>query len=126
MEVVTAFIERIQAVNLLINCVVDNRFLLALEEARKVDKLIESGEKDAATIANETPFLGVPFTIKDTFSVTGLRYTAGLVKRRNIIAHFDADVVALMKKAGGIMLAVTNVSELGMVYPFSFIYFLSN
>lgn len=124
MEVVTAFIERIQAVNLLINCVVDNRFLLALEEARKVDKLIESGEKDAAKIANETPFLGVPFTIKDCFSVTGLRYTAGLVKRRNIIAHFDADVVALMKKAGGIMLAVTNVSELCMVLYSKYLRFI--
>jgi len=43
---------------------VDNRFQLAIEEARKVDKFIESGEKDVATIATETPFLGVPFTIK--------------------------------------------------------------
>jgi hypothetical protein len=51
----------------------------------------------------------------DCFSVQGLRYTAGLVKRKNIIADFDADVVALMKKAGGIMLAITNVSELCMV-----------
>ena len=37
------------------------------------------------------------------------------MKRKNIIASFDADVVALMKKAGGIMLAITNVSELCMV-----------
>ena len=44
----------------------------------------------------------------------GMRYTAGLVKRKNIIGQFDADVVALMRKAGGIILAVTNVSELCM------------
>ena len=61
---VKSFIDRIQEVNFLINCVVDNRFQLALEDARKVDKLIESGEKTVDTIAKETPFLGVPFTIK--------------------------------------------------------------
>lgn len=43
-----------------------------------------------------------------------MRYTAGLVKRKNIIGQFDADVVCLMKKAGAIILAVTNVSELCM------------
>nr|CAH0104196.1 unnamed protein product [Daphnia galeata] len=113
-EVVNVFIGRIKAVNPIINCCVDNRFELALEEAKKVDQLIQSGEKDEKTLELETPFLGVPFTIKDCFSVTGLRYTAGLVKRKDIIGQFDSDVVALMKKAGAIILAVTNVSELCM------------
>ena len=71
-EVVTAFIERIKAVNPIINCTVGDRFVLALEEARKVDQLIQSGEKDEDTLELETPFLGVPFTIKDCFSVKGL------------------------------------------------------
>ncbi len=44
----------------------------------------------------------------------GLHYTSGLVKRKDIIGQFDSDVVALMKKAGGIMLAITNVPELCM------------
>jgi fatty acid amide hydrolase 2 len=42
-----------------------------LEEAQKADKLIQSGEKDEETLELETPFLGVPFTIKDCFSVAG-------------------------------------------------------
>ena len=71
-EVVTAFIERIKAVNPIINCAVGDRFVLALEEARKVDQLIQAGEKDEDTLELETPFLGVPFTIKDCFSVKGL------------------------------------------------------
>ena len=128
-EVVKAFISRIKAVNPIINSVVDNRFELALEEARNIDEAIKSGEKDEETLEQETPFLGVPFTIKDCFSVkgtvmqkklwilltirmcyiVGLHYTSGLVKRRNIIGQFDSDVVALMKKAGGVMLAITNV-----------------
>lgn len=70
-EVVKAFIKRIKAVNPIINCVVDNRFELALEEAKSVDKLIQSGEKSQETLEQETPFLGVPFTIKDCFAVKG-------------------------------------------------------
>ena len=39
---VTAFIERIEDVNGIINCVVDSRFSQALEEARNVDEFISS------------------------------------------------------------------------------------
>ena len=44
----------------------------------------------------------------------GLHYTSGLVKRKDFIGQFDSDVVTLMKKAGAIMLAITNVPELCM------------
>lgn len=113
-EVVRAFIDRIKVVNPIINSVVDHRFDEALEEARKVDEHIKSGETTVAELELVTPFLGVPFTIKDCMAVKGLKNTAGLVKRKNIVADFDADVVSLMKKAGAIILAVTNVSELCM------------
>lgn len=66
------FIGRIKVINPIINCVVDNRFELALKEAQKVDQMIQSGQKDKETLELETPFLGVPFTIKDCFSVTGI------------------------------------------------------
>ena len=46
------------------------------------------------------------------FSTTGLRQTAGLYRRKDMIASSDADVVCLMRQAGGIPLCVTNVSEL--------------
>ena len=70
-EVVQAYIDRIKEVNPLINCMVDQRFDEALKEARNVDKLIQSKQKDAATLELKTPFLGVPFTIKDCFAVKG-------------------------------------------------------
>jgi fatty acid amide hydrolase 2 len=53
---------------------VDQRFNEALKEARNIDKLIESKQKDAATLELETPFLGVPFTTKDTFAVKGFNF----------------------------------------------------
>lgn len=41
-------------------------------------------------------------------------YSVGLVQRKHIVGQFDSDFVVLMKKAGAILLAVTNVSELAM------------
>ena len=53
---------------------VDQRFDEALIEARNVDILIQSKQMDAATLLLETPFLGVPFTTKDTFAVKGSHF----------------------------------------------------
>ena len=50
----------------------------------------------------------------DTFFLLGLSFSAGLYKRRNIKGSTDADAVACMKRAGAILLGVTNVSELAM------------
>lgn len=113
-EVVESFIARINEVNPLINSFVDNRFDAALEEARSADELIASGSKSEATLAKEKPFLGVPFTTKECLQSEGLSFSAGLYARRNIKGTKDADAVACMKKAGAILLGVTNVSELAM------------
>src|SRR5438874_1444041 len=67
--VVRTFIQRIQEINQITNCVVDERFELAIEEAKRVDALIQSGEFDDGEIRDTLPLLGVPFTIKDSFCV---------------------------------------------------------
>lgn len=71
-ELVNIFTARIKAVNPIINCVVADCFELALQEAQKIDKMIQSGVKDPATLETETPFLGVPFTTKESMSVKGI------------------------------------------------------
>lgn len=43
-----------------------------------------------------------------------MKQTAGLTLRKNVTAEHDAEVVRLMRAAGGIPLATTNVSELAM------------
>lgn len=43
-----------------------------------------------------------------------MRQTAGLVVRKNTIVDKDAEVIKLMRSAGAIPLALTNVSELAM------------
>lgn len=59
----------------------------------------------------QKPFLGVPFTTKDSTCVAGRLHTLGLISRKSTIAKEDAECVALMKKAGAIILATTNVPE---------------
>jgi len=70
--VVQGFISRIHEVNPLINSVVDERYVLALKEARDADAFLASTTLSAAELKLQKPFLGVPFTTKDSTAVKGL------------------------------------------------------
>lgn len=115
-EVMKAFIERIEEVNPIINCVVDERFVDALKEAEEVDKFIASGVMTTEEIAKTKPFLGVPISTKDCISVKGLLNTGGVYHRRNLRAKEDSTVISRMRKAGAIPFCLTNISELCMWY----------
>ncbi|XP_031675624.1 fatty-acid amide hydrolase 2-A isoform X2 [Oncorhynchus kisutch] len=113
-EVVQTYIDRIQEINLLINAMVKDRFSLALQEAAQVDKLIEEETGGEDVLEDRLPLLGVPFTVKEAFSLQGMPNSTGLVSRRGVISATDAPPVALLKRAGAIPLGVTNCSELCM------------
>lgn len=66
-EVVSAFVERIKAVNPVVNAVVDQRFGEAMQEARDLDARLDAGE--AALL--ELPLLGVPLTVKESIALKG-------------------------------------------------------
>lgn len=108
--VVRTFINRIKAVNCILNAVVDERFEDAIKEAKSVDHLIADGKADF----DVQLFLGVPFTAKESTACNGMANTFGLVCRKGIKADVDAECVALMKKAGGILLGVTNIPSLNL------------
>ncbi|CAH2092616.1 unnamed protein product [Euphydryas editha] len=109
-DLVTACIERIKLVNPILNAVTDERYEDALKEARDVDKMIENGlsEEEFA----KKPFLGVPFTAKESHAVKGMLHTLGIIARRDIRADEDAECVRLLRDAGAIPVAVTNVPEI--------------
>ncbi|XP_034654757.1 fatty-acid amide hydrolase 2-A [Drosophila subobscura] len=113
-QVLESFIRRIKEVNPILNCVVDERYDQALQEAADTDKLIKSGQYTEEELAKQKPFLGVPITTKDCISVKGMLHTAGLYDRREVRGSKDADAMALMRKAGAIPIALTNVSEVCM------------
>lgn len=113
-EVVQAYIDRIQEVNPLLNAMTKDRFSLALQEAAQVDKLIEEETGGEEVLEDRLPLLGVPLTVKESFTVQGMPQTAGVVSKKGTLATVDAPAVALLKRAGAIPLGVTNVPELCM------------
>nr|XP_027226722.1 fatty-acid amide hydrolase 2-like [Penaeus vannamei] len=103
--VVKAHVDRIGAVNPVLNAVVDDRFRQALAEAREVDRALDScSPEEKERLAASKPFLGVPFTTKENVRVKGLSHTGGLVARIGRRANEDAVVVRLMKAAGWVSL----------------------
>ncbi|XP_037954495.1 fatty-acid amide hydrolase 2-A-like [Teleopsis dalmanni] len=113
-QVLDAFIARINEVNPLLNCCVDNRFTEAHAEAEEADKLIKSKQYTIEELEKIKPFLGVPISTKDCIAVKGLLHTSGLYCRKDVRASEDSDAMALMRKAGAIPFALTNVSEVCM------------
>lgn len=108
-ELVAEHIRRIEAVNPAVNALVGDRFERAVDEARAAEeRLAHAAPEDLP------PLFGVPCTIKEFLAVDGLPNTGGLLSRRHVIARSDATVVERMKRAGAIILGVTNVPEGGM------------
>ncbi|XP_018300115.1 fatty-acid amide hydrolase 2-A isoform X1 [Mycetomoellerius zeteki] len=112
-EVIVTYVKRCKKVNPLINAIVEDRFDAAIQEAREIDNFLQSTIIDEAKIANEKPLLGLPVTIKQSIAVRGMSYSVG-VKDVSLRATEDADVVARIRKAGGIPLLVSNTPELCM------------
>lgn len=107
------YINRIKAVNPIVNAVVDERFAKALLEADDVDQLIANTD-NTETFAISHPFLGVPFTAKENMGVEGLTQAIGVVARKDIRCDSDGSTIKLLKNAGAILLCVTNTPELSM------------
>lgn len=110
-EVISAFIDRLNEVNPVVNAVIDGPFIEALEEAKAIDDRIQRGLISENEFA-EKPFLGVPFTTKDSTAVKDKLHTLGIKARRHVKAKEDAECVRLMKEAGAIIIATTSIPEI--------------
>jgi fatty acid amide hydrolase 2 len=109
-EVVNAYINRMIEVNPVVNAIMDGPFMEALDEAKIIDDRLFRGEISVNEF-KEKPFLGVPFTTKDSTAVGGKLLTFGIVRRRNRRATEDAECVKLMKNAGAIIIATSSIPE---------------
>ncbi|XP_073992205.1 fatty-acid amide hydrolase 2 [Rhodnius prolixus] len=113
-DVVQAYIERINEVNPTLNAVVDFRFEDAIKEAKDVDAFLQETNLTKEELKAQKPFLGVPFTSKESTSAKGMAFTCGLVSRKGVRATEDAVVVERVKESGAILLGTTNVPELNL------------
>jgi aspartyl-tRNA(Asn)/glutamyl-tRNA(Gln) amidotransferase subunit A len=102
-EVVQAHLDRIAAVNPKINAIVT-----LADGALKAAKAAE-----AAVLAGDElgPLHGVPFTVKDSIDTADVATQRGSPIFKGRVPDADATSVARMKKAGGILLAKTNLPE---------------
>lgn len=102
-EVMQAHLDRIAAVNPKINAIVT-----LADGALKAAKAAE-----AAVLAGDElgPLHGVPFTVKDSIDTADVATQRGSPIFKGRLPDVDATSVARMKKAGGILLAKTNLPE---------------
>lgn len=106
-EVVQAHLARIDAVNGDVNAVVEVRADEVLKEADAADAKQREGHALGA-------LHGVPFSVKINLDVAGYATSEGCVPLKDFVAAADAPVVEHMRRAGGVMLARTNMPDLGL------------
>jgi len=103
-EVTNVHIERMHAVNPKLNAIVVDLSEEALKAAKAADKASAKG--------TELGLLhGVPITIKENVDYDGRPNPNGVPAQMNIIAPSDAPVVRNLKKAGAIVIGLTNTPE---------------
>jgi amidase len=106
-EVAESHLARIDEVNATVNAVV---------EVRPDDVLAEADRADAALRSSDAlgTLHGVPFTVKTNIDVAGYATTRGSRALVDLVAKVDAPVVEKMRRAGAVVLARTNMPDLGL------------
>ena len=102
-EVVTAFLERIDAVNPRVNAIVTLVPERALADAAAADR--------AGTPLG--PLHGLPIAIKDLVDTAGIRTTYGSPLYADHVPDADAWLVRRLRNAGAIVVGKTNTPEFG-------------
>ncbi len=112
-EVVDAYIKKIESENPRLNAYVN----LRLEEARKEARAAEEAYRSAPDA--QPVFRGVPISLKEMFAFKGLPHTCGSVTRKGYVADVDSTVARKLKESGAIVLGTTNIPEWGLWYESS-------
>lgn len=100
----------------MINAIVQDRFIDAINEARAIDRKIANGFKSIEDMERDTPLLGLPVTVKESIAVKGMVNQGGRVCNEKQISKYDADCIKRIKHRGGIIILVSNTPELCMCW----------
>jgi Asp-tRNA(Asn)/Glu-tRNA(Gln) amidotransferase A subunit family amidase len=108
-ELVKAHLARIEKLNPRLNAFVE----VDADGARRQARAAEG-----AVMRNEIlgPLHGVPVSIKSSIEVAGMCCEAGTKLRAGVVASQDAPLVSRLRKAGAIILGMTNTPELLMAW----------
>jgi amidase len=103
-ELVGAHLARIDQLNPKLNAYVAVDADGALKAARRAEEAVASGVPLGL-------LHGVPVSIKSSVSVTGMPFETGSRFREGVRGEHDATLVSRLRRAGAIVLGVTNVAE---------------
>ena len=105
-EVTIAHLERLDAVEPALFCHLTRMDETALEQAKRADARIASGESRAMT--------GIPISLKDVLVTTDAPTTAGSRILEGYMSPYDATVVQRLRDQDAVILGKTNMDEFAM------------
>ena len=114
-EVVEAYLQRIDDLDFKFNSFITVLRQQALEEARQAEREILAGDYRG-------PMHGIPVGVKDQIWTKGIRTTGGSRILADFVPDDDATVISNLRNAGAIVLGKTNLSEFavtGFTHRFS-------
>jgi Asp-tRNA(Asn)/Glu-tRNA(Gln) amidotransferase A subunit family amidase len=108
-ELAEAHLAKIERLNPILNAFVHVEPERVRRKARDAEDVVTRGREIG-------PLHGVPISIKSSIEVAGYRCEAGTRLRQGFIPSQDAPLVTRLRKAGAIILGVTNTPELLMAW----------
>ena len=105
LELTTLYLDRLKRHGPELECVITITEELALEQARRADKEIQTGKYRG-------PLHGIPYGAKDLLSVPGYKTTWGAVPYKDQALDETATVVKKLEEAGAVLLAKLTLGAL--------------
>lgn len=101
------YLRRLKKYGTKLKCLVNLTEERAMKQARDVDAAFAKGTYFG-------PLHGIPFGVKDLFDAEGHPTTWGIGTRKNHVTEIDSDVVLLLERAGGVLVAKLSLGALAM------------
>ena len=106
-ELTSLYLERLKRYDPQLHCVITLTEELALRQAARADEEVAAG-------AYRGPLHGIPYGIKDVFSVKGYPTTWGAAPFKDQMIDEDATVAKRLEQAGAVLVAKLSTGELAV------------
>ena len=106
-QLTTFYLDRLKKYGPVLHCVIEITEDIAIRQARNADAEIASGKYRG-------PLHGIPYGIKDLFTVAGTHTTWGTPPYKNQVINQTAFVATQLELAGAVLVAKLSLGELAM------------